>query len=75
MLRTAFDNEQVGRIMDAVADLTDRRPALSWEMALQGTFRVQLSSEKAERRLGYRSRPLRESIRDAAAWFRSRGVL
>jgi dihydroflavonol-4-reductase len=65
----------VGRIMDAVADLTDRRPALSWEMALQGTFRVQLSSEKAERMLGYRSRPLRESIRDAVAWFRSRGVL
>ncbi len=65
----------LGRAMDAVADLTDRPPTLSWEMALQSTLRVRLSSAKAQRELGYESRPLRTSIRDAVAWFRQRGVL
>ncbi len=65
----------LGRVMDAVANLTDRPPSLSWEMALQSTMRVRLSSAKAERELGYQSRPLSTSIRDAVAWFRQRGVL
>lgn len=35
----------------------------------------QVSHEKAARELGYRPRPIRETIEDAYAWFRDRGVL
>ena len=45
------------------------------EMAVQSTFKVKLSSDKAARELDYASRPLEESLRDAVAWYRSRGVL
>ncbi|MBW2527183.1 MAG: NAD-dependent epimerase/dehydratase family protein [Deltaproteobacteria bacterium] len=65
----------LGRFMDALADVTDRRPLLSWEMAWQSTLRVGLSSAKAERELGYSCRPPRESIHDGAAWFRARDLL
>jgi dihydroflavonol-4-reductase len=44
-------------------------------MAVLSAFRVKVSSAKAERELGYRSRPAAESIRDAARWYRERGVL
>jgi dihydroflavonol-4-reductase len=33
------------------------------------------TSAKAERELGYRSRPAVEGLRDAIAWYRSRGCL
>ncbi|RLB60995.1 MAG: NAD-dependent dehydratase, partial [Deltaproteobacteria bacterium] len=65
----------LGTTLDVMADLTGKPPLLSSEMATQSTFRVRLSSAKAEAQLGYRSRPPRESLRDAVAWFRQRGVL
>jgi dihydroflavonol-4-reductase len=65
----------LGRLMDAVADITDKPPLLSWEMALQSTLRVGMSSAKAEEELGYSCRPARRSIHDGAEWFRSRGKL
>ncbi len=65
----------LGRVMDRVAALRGRAPLLSEEMAMQSCFRVVVSSAKAERELGYRSRPADESIRDAAAWYRERGWL
>ncbi|MBW2458614.1 MAG: NAD-dependent epimerase/dehydratase family protein [Deltaproteobacteria bacterium] len=65
----------LGRLLDGVAELTDRPPLVSWEMALQSTLRVGMSSAKAERELGYVSRPSRQSIRDGAEWFRSQGRL
>lgn len=65
----------LGRLLEVAADLTNHPPLLSWEMALQSTLRVRLSSAKAARDLGYASRPARESIRDAVTWFRSHGLL
>lgn len=65
----------LGRAMDAVAVLRRRAPVLSEEMAIQSTLRVRVSSAKAERELGYRSRPARASIEDAAAWYRERGEI
>jgi dihydroflavonol-4-reductase len=64
-----------GAALEALADRTGKPPALTWEMAVQSTFRVRLSSEKAARELGYASRPLDESLRDAVAWYRARGAL
>jgi dihydroflavonol-4-reductase len=65
----------MGRVMDALAVLRGRAPLLSEEMALQSTLRVKVSSAKAERELGYRSRPARESIHDCAAWYRAEGLI
>lgn len=64
-----------GALMDAVADLTGHAPPLSREMALQSTFTARLSSDKAAREVGYASRPLDASLRDAARWYRSRGLV
>ena len=65
----------LGTALDAVADVTGKPPLLTGEMATQSTFRVRLSSAKAEAQLGYRSRPAYESLRDAVAWFGQQGVL
>lgn len=65
----------VGRALDAIAVLRDKAPLLSEEMAIQSTFMVEVSSDKAARELGYRSRPAREAITDMAAWYREEGLL
>lgn len=65
----------LSRGMEAWAALTDRAPLLSREMAEQSLFRVRVKSARAERELGYRSRPARESVADQVAWYRSVGWL
>jgi dihydroflavonol-4-reductase len=65
----------LGRTLEAIAAARGRAPLLSEEMALQSTLRVRVSSAKAERVLGYRSRAARTSIADSAAWYRERGLL
>jgi dihydroflavonol-4-reductase len=65
----------IGRASEALGIWRKRAPVLSEEMALQSTLRVRVSSAKAERELGYRCRPARESIEDAAAWYREQGDL
>lgn len=65
----------LSRGMEAAAKITGRPPLVSYEMALQGTFRVAMSSERAARELGYASRPLDVSLADAAAFYRERGFL
>lgn len=65
----------LGRTLDFVADFTQRPPLLSREMAIQSTFRVRLSSERARTELGYQSRPLDESLADAVEWYRETGAL
>ena len=64
-----------GRFSDALAALRGKTPLVSEEMALQSTLRVAVSSAKAERELGYRSRPVEETLRDAVAWYREQGAL
>jgi dihydroflavonol-4-reductase len=66
---------QLGRALDAAAVLTGRPPVLSEEMAIQASFRVVLSSDKAQRELGYRSRAANESIRELVLFHRAQGWL
>lgn len=61
----------VATAVEAIARARGRAPLLSREMAMQSCFRVGVSSEKAKRELGYQSRPARESIADAAAFYRA----
>jgi dihydroflavonol-4-reductase len=63
----------VARLMEVGASLSGRAPKLSYEMALQSTFRARLSSKRATEELGYASRPLNESIRDAVQFYREQG--
>jgi dihydroflavonol-4-reductase len=65
----------LGRTLDALGTVRGKPALLSEEIAMQSCLRVVVSSEKAERELGYRSRPADESLRDAAAWYRSAGLL
>lgn len=65
----------LGRAFDLASAITGRPPPLSEEMAMQSCLRVEVSSAKAERELGYRSRPARESIADTVAWYRASGLL
>ena len=65
----------IGKAMDALACLTGKAPKVSEEMARQATFRVAVSSAKAERLIDYKSRPLDESLADTAAWYRRQGWL
>lgn len=62
----------LAKASQAIAETRGRAPLFSPEMAMQSCFRVWISSAKAERELGYRSRPARESIRDTADFYRAR---
>lgn len=63
----------LSRLMESGASLTGRPPKLSYEMALQSTFRARLSSAKAAEELDYASRPLDESLRDMVQFYREQG--
>lgn len=65
----------LARMMEFGAGLSGRPPKVSYEMALQSTLRVRLSSERAAEELGYASRPLDESIGDMATFYREQGWL
>ena len=51
-------------------DRADSSPATYWRWRRKKMF---FSSAKAEAELGYRSRPAREAVADAVAWFRANG--
>jgi dihydroflavonol-4-reductase len=62
-------------VFEACGRLTGRRPLFDREAVriLQSACRY--SSAKAERELGYRARPPRETVRDTFAWFEAAGCL
>lgn len=62
-------------LMERAARISGRPPLLSHEMALQSTLRVRMSSARAEKELGYTSRPLDVSLGDAVRFYRERGWL
>jgi len=62
-------------LMEGAARLSGKPPLLSREMALQSTLRAGMSSARAEQELGYRSRPLEESLADQVRFYRERGWL
>ena len=55
--------------------ITRRSPAITREMLRHTTHPALYSSAKARRELGFSPRPLRQTIADTVAWFRSSGAL
>ncbi|CAN5743332.1 NAD-dependent epimerase/dehydratase family protein [soil metagenome] len=60
---------------EAMARLTGKEPLLTLDGLRMSRYRMFFTSAKAERELGYRSRPCREGVADALAWFRTAGYL
>lgn len=62
-------------LAEAVARATGRRPLFTRDSMLALNSNHCISHEKASRELGYRPRPLRETITDTLRWFSSTGRL
>ena len=60
---------------ERVAHLTGKEPLLTLDGLRMSRYHMFFTSAKAERELGYRSRPYREGVVDALAWFRTAGYL
>jgi len=60
---------------EAFARFTGREPLLTLDGLRMSRYRMFFTSDKAERELGYRSRPYQDGVRDALAWFRTAGYL
>jgi dihydroflavonol-4-reductase len=61
--------------MEFFAHFTGKEPMLIRDTLRMARKRMYFSSAKAERELGYRTRPAIEGLRDAVAWFREAGYL
>mgnify|MGYP005810136673 CR=1 FL=1 len=57
------------------ARLTSREPFLTLDGLRMSKYRMFFSSAKAQRELGYMTRPYGEALADALQWFRSNGYL
>jgi dihydroflavonol-4-reductase len=60
---------------ERVARLTGKEPLLTLDGLRMSRYHMFFTSAKAERELGYRSRPSREGVADALSWFRTAGYL
>jgi dihydroflavonol-4-reductase len=60
---------------EAIARLTGREPLLTVDGLRMSRYKMFFTSAKAERELGYRSRPYEDGVVDALAWFRQAGYL
>ena len=65
----------VAFVAEAVANVTGREPFATMDGVRMAKYRMFFESTKAERELGYRSRPYVEGIEDAVRWFRDAGYL
>lgn len=61
--------------IEAYSKITRTRPLFTGESLAALRSNRHISHEKATRELGYRPRPLRDTIADTVRWFRERGVL
>jgi dihydroflavonol-4-reductase len=59
----------------AIAHFTKKEPMLTVYGLRMSRYRMFFTSAKAERELGYRSRPYQEGVTDALAWYREAGYL
>jgi dihydroflavonol-4-reductase len=60
---------------EAAARATGKEPLLTLDGLRMSKYRMFFTSAKAERELGYRSRPYQEGVADALSWFRIAGYL
>jgi dihydroflavonol-4-reductase len=61
--------------VEALARRNGREPLLTVDGLRLAKWRMFFTSSKAERELGYRPRLYQDGLRDAIAWFRSRGMV
>lgn len=60
---------------ERLAHLTGKEPLLTRDALRMSRYHMFFTSAKAERELGYRSRPWQEGVVDALSWFRTAGYL
>ncbi|MBN9554967.1 MAG: NAD-dependent dehydratase, partial [Alphaproteobacteria bacterium] len=60
---------------EAVARITGKEPFLTADALRMSRYRMYFSSEKARRELGYAARAYRDGLKDAHAWFATRGYI
>jgi dihydroflavonol-4-reductase len=60
---------------EAVARFTGRTPFVTLDGLRMARYRMFFTDAKARRELGYQSRPYREGLADAVAWFRAAGYV
>jgi nucleoside-diphosphate-sugar epimerase len=65
----------MARVIAAIARLTGREPDITPEMAEILCGANQVATDKAERELNYRRRPLDECLSDSYRWLKSEGLL
>ncbi|MFO1157606.1 MAG: NAD-dependent epimerase/dehydratase family protein [Reyranellaceae bacterium] len=62
-------------VAEVAARVTGKEPLLTLDGLRMSKYRMFFTSAKAERELGYRSRPYKEGVADALSWFRTAGYL
>jgi len=62
-------------VAQAFSHLTGKEPLLTVDALRMSRYHMFFTSAKAERELGYRSRPYREGVADALTWFQKAGYL
>ena len=66
----------LAHVVEAVARITrSAEPMLTVDGLRMSRKRMYFVSAKAERELGYTSRPAESAVRDAVAWYRRHGFL
>lgn len=65
----------IALVAEAMARITGREPLLMRDTLRMAKKRMYFSSAKAVAELGYSTRPAREGLADAIAWFRAAGYL
>jgi dihydroflavonol-4-reductase len=60
---------------ELIAKLSGREPFITLDGLRMARHQMYFDDSKARRELGYASRPYREGLRDAVAWFRAHGYL
>jgi dihydroflavonol-4-reductase len=64
----------LARLAGRIAERVMKNPPLTEQIALMTERRWYYDDGKARRELGYESRPLEQTMRDAVAWWKERGV-
>ncbi len=62
-------------VAEAIARITGREPFVTKDALRMARYRMFFDDAKARRDLGYTSRPYREGLADALAWFRQAGYV
>jgi dihydroflavonol-4-reductase len=65
----------IAYVAEAVANVTGREPLTTLDGVRLARYRMFFASAKAEKDLGYSSRPYVQGIEDAVRWFRNAGYL